>query len=284
MEAFYSLCHMCGAHNYSVLTPAYLPNGDFCSIQKIVICKDCGLVYKNPVIPKINNFSYTPSSWGDGEIFKNEAAVLSSYLSSFNELSPGVIAELGPGPGWLAMSLKQHYPDANYIMFEISEDLASIAKKNVPDALVFPFSIDDVKLDPEFVDLAIVSGVDYLFNDFLSSIRKIHRTLCRDGYIYISRNVFVEAEAYIGQPINSYKDLFGSNLLMTTWFSVSQYRSFLSHFFDIISERSIVYSETEGCKSIAYAYLCKKRTPSSNYVPCSESWYEENTESLRRLS
>lgn len=285
MKSLFFPCHMCGSYDSEMLTPAYLADGSFCKFQQIVICRKCGLVYKNPVIPELNNISYSKKSWGDGTTFKKRISSLTSFLSEFlKEISPKTIMEIGPGPGWLAMYLQKLFPTSKYILFEASEDVAELTKQNLPDATVIPSAIDEVYIGNNFAELALVCGVDYLFPDFRSGIEKIHKSLSRNGFLYIERNVFVESEAYVGMPIRTFKDLFGANVLMTTWFAFDQYKQFLALFFDIVSERSFVHDEIDGFKCIIHGFLCKKKVISSAYYDGSTSWYETNIISLGRLN
>ncbi len=285
MKSFFFPCHMCGSYDSQILTPAFLTDGSYCNFQQIVICRRCGLVYKNPVIPDLNKFSYSKKSWGDGTIFKKRIfSSLMPYLSSFiKEISPKIVMEIGPGPGWLAISLEKLFPTSKYILFEASKDVAELTKHNLPNATVIPAAIDEVYIGNNFADLVIVCGVDYLFSDFRGGIEKIHKSLTIDGYLYIERNVFVETEAYVGFPIRTYKDLFGQNLLMTTWFAVDQYQQFLTSFFDIVSERSFILDEIGGFKCILHSFLCKKKSARWEYFDGSTSWYKTNMASLSRL-
>lgn len=284
MKASFFPCHMCGSYDSEVLIPAYLQDGSPCRFQKISICKKCGLVYKNPVIPELNKLVYCKHSWSDGSTFKKRILELTSYLSNFLKgASPKTIMEIGPGPGWLAMAIKEILPYSNYLLFEASEEVAELTIQNMPEATVIPGSIEEITLENEFVDLALVCGVDYLFSDFKNAILKIHASLKNNGFIYIERNVFVETEAYAWFPIRTYKDLFGQNALMTTWFAVDQYKEFLNLFFDIISEKSFLHDETDGHKCIIHGFLCRKKPLRSDYYDENNSWYEKNRTSLGRL-
>jgi len=285
MKAYFVPCHMCGSYSAEVLTPAFLADGSLCDFQKIVICTKCGLVYKNPVIPDLNKLVYCKHSWGDGAIFNKRISELVLYLSDFvKKGSPEKILEIGPGPGWLAMALQDLLPATKFILLEASDEVAKVAKYNVPTATVIPASIDEAYIDNNIFDLAIVCGVDYLFPNFHNAIISIFNKIKTDGYLYIERNVFVESEAYAWSPITSYADLFGKNALMTTWFSVDQYKQFLKQFFDIISEKSFLHDETDGYKCIIHGFICKKKAKYSEYYDGDESWYEQNMTSLTRLS
>lgn len=284
MKSIFSPCHMCGSYDSEILTPAFLVDGSLCKFQRIVICKKCGLVYKNPVIPDLNKLVYDKHSWSDGTTFQKRFSELSSYLSEFlGNISPGTILEIGPGPGWLAMSLHELVRDSKYILLEASEEVARLTRENLPHATVIPASIEEAEIRNEFVDLAIVCGVDYLFSDFRGAIQKIYRSLSDNGYIYIERNVFVETEAYAWFPIKTLKDLFGQNVLMTTWFAVDQYKEFLNLFFEVISHKSFLHDETDGYKCIIHGFFCKKKAIGPEYYDGKTSWYETNTVSLSRL-
>ncbi len=284
MKSLFFSCHMCGSYDSEILTPAFLADGSFCNFQKIVICKKCGLVYKNPVIPELNKLVYDKYSWGDGSIFQKRISSLASYLSEFLEnIQPKTILEIGPGPGWLAMSLHKLLPNSKYVLFEPSEEVALLTKKNLPDLTVIPTSLEEAFVREGFVEFVLVCGVDYLFPDLRRAIEKIYTSLSRDGYIYIERNVFVDTEAYAWFPIKTFKDLFGQNALMTTWFAVDQYKQFLNLFFDIVSERSYLHDETDGYKCVINGYLCKKKKMEDEYYCGETSWYSSNLASLERL-
>lgn len=285
MKSMFFPCHMCGSYDSEVLTPAFLADGSACDFQKIVICKKCGLIYKNPVIPALNKLAYSKTSWGNGSQFKKRISDLNLFLSGFlKEQSPKMIIEIGPGPGWLVMSLQKSLPNTRFILFEASEDVAKLTKDNLPKAIVVPASIEEVHIKNDFADLALVCGVDYLFADFYSGFKKIYDAISAGGHLYIERNVFVETDAYAGFPIRSYWDLFGQNVLMTTWFNAKQYKRFLETFFDIVSERSFLHDETDGQKCIIQGFLCRKKNAAGEYYKGGGSWYETNISSLARLS
>lgn len=275
---------MCGSYDSDLLIPAILADGSSCRFQQIVICKGCGLVYKNPVIPELNKIAYSKISWGDGSTFKKRIADLTSYLSGFAaEMNPSTVLEVGPGPGWLAMSLQGLFPKAKFILLEASEDVAELTKENLPGATVIPSGINEVELGSNFASLALVCGVDYLFTDYRAAMNKIHASLVEGGYLYIERNVFVEAEAYAGFPIRTCQDLLGQNVLMTNWFALDQYKAFLSMNFDIVSERTFLHDETDGHRCFIHGFLCKKKSAHTEYYKGNQSWYEQNVMSLRRL-
>lgn len=275
---------MCGSYESEVLTPAFLQTGETCNFQQIVICKKCGLVYKNPVIPEVNKLVYRQEDWGSGENFKKRAKDLTDYLGNFlGDIKPKTVIEVGPGPGWLALALKKILPDCKYIMFEASENVAKLAKSNVPDAVVIPSSIGDMHFSQGFASLVISCGVDYLFTDFRRNINNIYRSLTDEGYLYIERNVFVESEAYNRFKIETYRDLFGQNELMTTWFAVDQYREFLKLRFEVVSENSFLLDKIDDNSSVIYGFLCKKKRISKEFYDGSATWYDQNLVSLRRL-
>jgi hypothetical protein len=285
MDSIFVACHMCGSYDSNDLIPAFLPDKSLCNFQRITICKKCGLVYKNPVIPELNKFSYPKSSWGDGSQFRKRIAELAQYLSeNLSALNPKIIMEVGPGPGWLAIAVQKMYPTAKFLLLEASEEVAEITRQNMPSATIVPSAIDSVKLSTGFASLALVCGVDYLFTDFRNAIAKIHASIEDDGYLYIERNVFVESEAYAFSPIKTATDLFGQNPLMTTWFNIEQYQKFLELFFDIVSRKSFLHSEMEGHKCMIHGYLCRKKSFASGYFKENLSWYEANVNSLRRLA
>ena len=285
MKSLFFPCHMCGSYDAKTVTAAFLADGGFCNFQNIVICKKCGLVYKNPVIPELNKIVYDKHSWGDGAAFNKRISDLSSYLSDFlKRVSPKTIMEIGPGPGWLAMAIKKILPDSQFLLFEASDDVVELTKQNLPDETVIPSSIEEVSIKKDSIDFALVCGVDYLFSDFRGAINKIYTSLKSGGYLYIERNVFVEAEAYAWFPIRTYKDLFGQNALMTTWFAVDQYREFLNLYFEVVSQTSFLLNETDGHKCVIHGFLCKKKPVTREYYEGNVSWYEQNMASLGRLS
>ncbi len=283
MRSLFVSCHMCGSFDSELITPAFLQNGDACTFQQIVICKRCGLVYKNPVVPELNTLVYKTPSWGDGRAFQHRIGQLASYLAdALRDENPSRIVEIGPGPGWLAIAMEQQYPAAHLLLLEVSEEVAAAAKRNTRRAVVVPSSIDEVSLTAGYADLALVCGVDYLFPSHRASMERIYDALADGGHLYIERNVFVETEAYVLQPIRSRRDLFGLNALMTTWFSVEQYRAHLERWFDVVSTRSFEHGVYDGHRCVIHGFLCRKRPARGLYVP-GTSWYEQNKASLGRL-
>ena len=166
---------MCGSIDSELLTPAFLSDGSVCRFQEIRICRKCGLVYKNPVIPDLNTTRYHKLSWGDGVEFKKRIADLILYLDNYlMALAPKTIMEIGPGPGWLAMCLQTRFPESKLILFEASDDVAQLTKQNLPKATVIPSTIDQITMREGLMDLIFVCGVDYLFCDFKKTIDQIY--------------------------------------------------------------------------------------------------------------
>ena len=287
MKSFFFPCHMCWSYDAEMVTPAFLQKGEHCAFQTIVICKSCGLVYKNPVIPAKNTTVYKKSSWKSGLLFQKRIHDLSVYLANTLEgVDPKFILEIGPGPGWLAAAIETQFPNAKLLLAEVSEEVAKLAKDNTQRATVVPASIDDISLRNGSFDLALVCGVDYLFINHRGSMEKVYHALAEDGYLYIERNVFVETEAYASFLIHSYQDLFGQNALMTTWFNKEQFKIYIEQWFHVVSEKTFLHETKDNVDCLIHGLLCKKRptVKHDKYYQGEKSWYQTNKTTLDKLS
>jgi SAM-dependent methyltransferase len=249
------MCPMCGGTDYEVITPAWLADESFCNVQKIVLCQ-CGMVYKNPVIPSLSRVVYEDFNWGNDSVWKEHFCDVSRNLHIIDSVRS--IVEIGPGLGWLAGYLLGRL-DASYVMIEPSESVVRFLVETLPGVSVIQETWESVEIAEKSADLILCCGVDYLFPDIRVGMNKIHRTMKDTGLLYIERNVFLESEAFAWNQIRTKKDLFGSNALMTTWFSVEQYRDFLSMFFEIIDSWSYVLGMVGDKKIEIHGFLCRKR-------------------------
>ncbi len=202
----------------------------------IVICRQCGLVYRNPHIPDLCVEHYGDvGSWEGESIYVERLRGVAERIRSHVKLGNGDrYLEIGCGPGWLAERLASIYPDSQAVLLEPSPVVADHAQRRNPAAAVLPVVLEQATLPKGEFSCVIACGVDYLFQDHRKDIERIHALLRPGGVFYIERNVFLDQRSLTKRPIFDIEDLFGLNHRMNTWFGREQFAEYLSEFFDIL--------------------------------------------------
>lgn len=283
MIATYLSCAVCGVDDTEALYPALLSDGSESSFQRIVICRQCGLVYKNPVVPSENGLVYAPGSWPQTNIFRQRLEANADFIATRAHLATGdAILDVGPGPGFLMAALRERYPSSKIFGLEAVPEVAALAARQCRGAVVLPGSVDEASFPANRFKLMAVCGVDYLFADHRGALEKLSRWLANDGWLYIERNVFVDQQAYTAADITSLDTLFGSNPLMTTWFHRDQYREYLDCMFEVVESRRYDSDVTSsGRRNTLDGHLCRKRVAPIMRTP--RSYYEENRAHVEAL-
>lgn len=285
-KVYLSTCPMCGSSDSEIIINEY-PSEDICKkTQKILICKNCGLVYKNPVISKAMYSYYPKTNWVGDDYFYQRAANLENNFKDFykDKKKPSVIVEIGPGHGFFSKILKKIFPEAKLILIETSYSCAEDLNQKIEGAFVVPESIENIRHFDFDVDLYFISGVDYLFPNIRDCFNKIFETMSDNAHMYIERNVFTTNSGYVSFAINTKNDMFFQNELMTTWFYPEQYEAFLSLYFDVCEKTQSEYKVSEAKTGFSKGYFCKKTkniTKPSFYK--GKSWYTENKAILDKL-
>ncbi len=202
----------------------------------IVICRQCGFVYRNPHIPDLCADHYeNVGSWEGENIYIERLRGVAERIRSHIKLGSGDFhLEIGCGPGWLAEHLASIYPDSQAVLLEPSPKVAEHAQRRNPRAAVLPTILEDASLPKEAFSCVIACGVDYLFQHHRKDIERIHALLRPGGIFYIERNVFLNQKALTKRPMFDVDDLFGLNHRVNSWFGREQFADYLSEFFDII--------------------------------------------------
>lgn len=283
MKALYLSCPMCTGLDHQILFPSFYKKVAS-AFQNIVICRQCGLVFRNPQVPDENVMRYSPASWGDGRIFAERMQNNADYLKGRVSLAKDdYILDVGTGPGWLLSAVLKRFPDAKGIGIEPIPEVAKMAKANCARAIVLPSTLDEASFPKEMFSLILVCGVDYLFTDHRSAMDLLWSWLKKDGHLYIERNVFVEQEAYTGHDILGLADLFGSNQLMSTWFAREQFKAYIDCNFEVLDVRRYDQDVTpRGLRNTLDGLFCRKRPIKREYDR--RSWYAENLSRIELLS
>jgi len=246
MKSFFFKCINCRSSRQEILFPAFHANKQDI-YQNIVMCCDCGAIFRNPVIPDLRVRHYeTPSSWSAdtcSNLFERMFRFTAEKIASNKTLKDGdFFLDIGPGPGWLTKEITKLFPHSQPVLLEPGAETAKTAKRNNPGAIVIPAQIDEACIDVKF-PLIIASGVDYLFSDARACMNNISEMMTDDGVFYIQRNVFVDQQSYWRQPIYDLDDLFGLNSMMNFWPNKDQFIEYLGQFFTVKGTQEFIFEE-----------------------------------------
>jgi trans-aconitate methyltransferase len=276
MKAYFLACPVCLSTSQEVLFQGFHKNVsanktdiDYC--QSIVLCQDCGAVFRNPVVPGLNEVHYqAPYHWGgadDLQRFAERLEFVAGVISQHVKLRTGdSIVDIGGGPGWLARKLTNLFPHARVVLCEPAIENTKFAKSQTANLIVVPSRLDEFITTPNTFSLVTATGVDYLFLDHRAAMLKISEMMRENGTLYIERNVFVEQEAYYRQPIFDHEDMFGINHMMNFWPGRQQFLEYLSTFFDILDHIEYNFGETFGYKCQMFGVFCKKRSKARRWT------------------
>lgn len=235
MKSFFMACAVCGALDEEPLFPSFF-RAQHSLAQMIVICRQCGLVYRNPHIPDLCVEHYEDvGSWKGESVYIERLRGVAERIRAHVKLGNGErYLEIGCGPGWLAEQMASIYPNSQAVLLEPSPAVADHAQRRNPAAAVLPALLEDASLPKGEFSCVVACGVDYLFQDHRKDIERIHALLRPGGVFYIERNVFLDQQALTMRPIFDIEDLFGLNHRINTWFGREQFTEYLSEFFDIL--------------------------------------------------
>jgi SAM-dependent methyltransferase len=268
MQSFFVPCHVCGSFELESLFPSTYRDAST-TLQSIGICSNCGLVYRNPLIPELCAPQYSkPSDWDalrPPAAFRERFTYLTSEIASRVSVGKGqLFLDVGAGPGWLAAHLEKAFPDAIPVLLEPAAPVAVDTKTRHPSAVVLPGVLAESSLPRGSFSLIMVCGVDYLFHNHRNDIQLLEGLLRDDGVLYIERNVFIEQASYFRSPILDMDDMCGSNPQMNTWFSRPQFREYLEEFFDVFDTIEYVMGDPPAPYvnhiNQMSGFFCRKRT------------------------
>lgn len=154
MKSYFLPCPICLSHHHEVLFPGFHNVGAASKIddfQNIVICIDCGAVFRNPIVPELNvtHYNLGPRSWGDEDDqkrFDERLTYVSRIVADAAKLRPGdLIIDIGGGPGWLIRRLTELAPGVRAVLCEPGIESARFAKENMPGLIAVPARIDELE-------------------------------------------------------------------------------------------------------------------------------------------
>lgn len=290
MKSFFLPCAVCDSMDSETLFPSFY-GVDMTPLQSIVICRNCGLVYRNPHIPEICELHYQrDKDWNGGfpDHFEERFSTLARHVGERVPLAPGEwYMDVGAGPGWFAQHLHVQYPDAHAVLLEPAVDVAAHAKKRNPNAVALPSLLTEADLPQGRFSLITACGVDYLFQDHRRDIETIWNLLRDGGVFYLERNVFIDQKALHCQPLFDVQDTFGLNHRMNTWFGREQLGEYLAEYFDVFERRTYDFDGPGqfSRRNVMEGYYCRKRRNGQRVKPTSvPNRYEEHLSMLRAHS
>jgi trans-aconitate methyltransferase len=268
MKSYFLSCPVCLSSSQEVLFPGFkknfADNNTYIDpFQNIVLCQDCGAVFRNPVVPDLNAALYqAPHHWGSSEDqrrYEERLEFVAASISQRVKFQAGdLVVDIGGGPGWLARKLIDLFPCIRVVLCEPAVENAKFAKSQAASLIAVPSSIEEFVTTPNTFALVTATGVDYLFLDHRAAMLKISEMMREGGTLYIERNLFVEQEAYHGIPIFDHEDMFLNNMA-NFWPGKQQFVEYLSTFFDILDHIEYNFGETLGLKCQMVGVFCKKR-------------------------
>jgi SAM-dependent methyltransferase len=281
MKVYKQSCALCGKNKPEILFPASFKR-KINPYENIVICTNCGLVYKYPIVPESEIIHYMTVGHWKSPYFDKKLNGTADFISKKVPCEGGSILDIGAAAGHLLNHLSKRYPKASLTGLEPSKNACNEAKVLNKKLKMVTATIETATLPKNSFDLITAIGVDYLFLDHVKGLIKINDLLCPTGVFYIERNVFLTSKAYVSTAINNRDDLFGMNAMMKNWFTKDQMTLQLSKFFEVIGENAVVSNIVKGHKNIHYGWLCKKRTQTVS-VNIPNKYKENKNYILKRL-
>ena len=209
MKTYFLPCAVCGSIESERIAPIE-------NMQAIVICRHCGLVYRNPQVPGLRPAAGTV----DDIALQTRARAWAEDISKRVTLEAGeYFLDVASGGGFVAQELSRRFPAAGAVLLE--PDMAQIehAKRRNLAAAVLPSSLEEADLPSGAFSLVIAAGVDHRFAHHRRDMQTLVDLLAPAGTLYIERTVFIDR--YAEQPEAN------------TWFGREQFREYVAQFVEI---------------------------------------------------
>lgn len=287
MKAIINGCTLCGSFDAEILFPAFFEK-QVSSFENVMICKQCGLVYKNPIIPCDERTHYVAktqwsSSWAN-PYYEKKFKTSANFIQSIVKLTKdSAVLDIGAAEGHFLRHLCSVAPVYKVYGIEPAKAICELAKKKDKRLNMIPYTLEDTEIPNSYFDLITAFGVDYLFFDHNKMLAKISKALSNNGYFYVERNVFLEMPAFVTKKVECLEDLFGTNAMMKNWFTEKQYEKQLSKYFSIEKKKIFIFERVKGIKNRHVGYLCKTKAAVSDVV--FDNDYDQNKKfvlSMRR--
>jgi len=257
----------------------------------VYLCNGCGLIYRPALhtrrVPRQQ--PYGVGAWTEFAAAHRERlnALIDDVGSDLSLNAGDAVLDIGPGMGWLVDRVRAIAPRVRYVAVEPVTELALQIKRDYPAAIVLNGSFDETALPASAFKAIFVCGVDYLFHDLRGAFEKLASLLAPGGTVVIQRNVFVDQEGYIGQPIRDLETLFSPNPAIRNWFHSSQYAEFVGQFLRIRRSSRLTQSFTaldgHGFTSCSMTFVCEAREPAAAGAVPITSYRDRVVEQLERL-
>lgn len=298
MRSYYQRCPVCESLDHEKLVtwfhvfPTPRPNKDIqgdVPMQDIVICRDCGMVFRNPFIPDLCPVYYL---WDSPAValkrvnptFARRAEIVADEVARVAALRPGArFLDIGTGPGMVPKMLVERFPEARTVLMEPSVYALLYAKSQIPGSIALPGNLEETDLPKNAFALIMALGVDYLFADHRQAMKAVSDALEDGGLFYVER-FFVDQPSYYRQPILDIDDLFGLNSMMNTWFGKQQFIDYLNEFFDVVHEFTYTYDTTPAPLSrptMLTGVFCRKRPGGELRKRPITNYYDEHLRAMR---
>lgn len=288
MQTFYSVCPCCQSFDFEILFPSF-SSGKIDAIEDIDICRQCGVVGRNPFVERPIGQFFSMGWWSEPELHRPRLQQLVEIFERENVLPAGddFHLEIGSGPGWFTEELYRGRNRPRLICLEPVVEVAAEAKKSNSACVVLPCTLERANLPEGAFKLITALNVDVGFADFTCNIEKISRLLTDDGIFYVERNVFIPQDAWLGSPILDHEDFLGLTPWVHTYFGKDQFVEVLSKTFDIenVVERSLSSFTYRGRErtSLAIGVFCRKKRVVAQARPLT-NFYDSHLSYLQNVA
>jgi malonyl-CoA O-methyltransferase len=123
---------------------------------------------------------------------RDMADALVSRLVPFLKRSPRVVLDVGSGTGYVAKSLWEHYPDAHYLLNDLSSGMLAKASQNFPAASVELWEGDAQELCFPSADLLVSNFCFQWFENLPQTLSRLWKNTGIIAFTALSKAAFEE--------------------------------------------------------------------------------------------
>jgi len=257
VKSYFLPCPFCGSLRSERLSVT--DTGEAPVVQAIVICRECGLLYRNPYVPNLDE-SPAQDLYASPDQERIDAAEVAGRVP----LHPhDYYLEIGCRAGYFAESFGALRSDVNAVLIEADMSLVAQAKQRNVHTVMLPGTLEEADLPPGAFALVVMRGVDHRFADHRANLALIVTLLREGGTLYAERRVFAEN--------------WTPDRATTTWFGRDQFVEYLSEFLDVYD----VVDRADGARAV----YGRKRPSGEQKLPATiRNRFSEHMEIVRAHS
>jgi len=270
-------CPICST---SIASSKHVWKYDF---SELLQCSHCGIIFHlrndNLFLHQATS-TYTKNSWGKHidddydanmnslemrkhlERMKGNLQYFTKFVNSFKNRR---VLDIGAGIGLLefvAQEVDSSLQASQLVMLEPVLDNYHVLRSRFSNHTAVNCHLNQLEnIEPSY-DAIFCQGVDYLFENLNEAFKILHGLLKQEGFLLVSRNVFIDMPCYFGgETIKKAQDLFSPNSLINAYFLEEHYRQFLELNFDIVDTLKYEeeYSGDDVSVGVHYNYVLQKK-------------------------